>query len=693
MSGIRRSTTSGYTYSFEKAGSFGVFSSNGSVPVEYMMTSFSVDDLAHLSYSKDINTDLNLDYLIQRDIDEERARVEISQYISSSEDKVQKDIVFLPPLLVSIVNVDSNNRLIDYYPDCVLELKDDNGKIFERTWTSIFKIRNFEIPNGKTISIHHYERENKNTNITIDINQAIININSTREDVAGARLVVIDGQHRLFALNYLRKEYPEKIKNIVIPVCIVYSPCSTLNHSEKEKIPTIPEVLRNLFVDINSTVERVSGHFLTLLSDRTLSSIICREFCKDILKEKKEYGLGLIEWNTKKHKESLEISRDYTITSIGVINNILEDCFGTRNGIKVLISILGIGEQGVEFDFSDFENESDNENENDDDVSPPNIPDTFPWSGFLSKHKPVLTNLVNKTITKSLVTLFFEVNFYSKYYNNIVDIFNQKEAQVKSDRSCDSGVFEFARKHILLNDPETKKSLPITNELISSLKLEKEKSIPSLASKSIFHKAMIESWFLLCSKLIAQKKDWRNADNIIKHCIESAFNPSTQLFNIQRLYIQDTIYINQRIKVTKAARRQIVRLIFSQLLLKPNMERLISELNIDIETQDILVKFSRGEVGAYLNHMSKDKINIFTKTFRSNFNLDEIDRDRLIAAEINRSKEIKQSNSSNVFTEFDKLVKLHTKEGIANAYQDLIICLKSNDFDFSIDSEPFDDEI
>ncbi|EBD0801579.1 hypothetical protein FHD82_13055, partial [Salmonella enterica] len=398
MSGIRRSTTTGYTYAFEKAGSFGIFSSNGSVPVEYMMTSFSVDDLAQLSYSKDINTDLNFDYLIQRDIDEERARVEISQYISSSEDRVQKDIVFLPPLLVSIVNVDSNNKLIDYYPNCSLNSTDDNGVIFERVWPGIFKIRNFEIQNGKAISVKYYDSEIKDEVITVDINQAIININSTREGVAGARLVVIDGQHRLFALNYLRKEHPDKIKNIVVPVCIVYSPYSTLINSAVVQVPTIPEVLRNLFVDINSTVERVSGHFLTLLSDRTLGSIICREFCKKILSERQEYGLGLIEWNTKKHKESLEISRDYTITSIGVINNILEDCFGTRNGIKILTSILGIQESATEFDFSEFENDEDDEENI---VS--NIPETFPWSGFLSKHKPILTKLVNETLTKTLV--------------------------------------------------------------------------------------------------------------------------------------------------------------------------------------------------------------------------------------------------------------------------------------------------
>lgn len=653
-----------------------------------MMTSFSVDDLAELSYSKDINTDLNFDYLIQRDIDEERARVEISQYISSSEDRVQKDIVFLPPLLVSIVNVDSNNKLIDYYPNCSLNSTDDNGVIFERVWPGIFKIRNFEIQNGKAISVKYYGSEIKDEVITVDINQAIININSTREGVAGARLVVIDGQHRLFALNYLRKEHPDKIKNIVVPVCIVYSPYSTLINSTVVQVPTIPEVLRNLFVDINSTVERVSGHFLTLLSDRTLGSIICREFCKKILSERQEYGLGLIEWNTKKHKESLEISRDYTITSIGVINNILEDCFGTRNGIKILTSILGIQESATEFDFSEFEDDEDDE---DNIVS--NIPETFPWSGFLSKHKPILTKLVNETLTKTLVTLFFETKCFADYYDNLRGFFEEQEAKIKSNRSCDSGVFYFAKKHILLNDPETKKSLPLINELISELKSRKEKIVPSLASKSICHKAMVEAWFLLCSKIIAHKKDLKIVDKIIQYCVESAFSPNVQLFNEQRLFIQDTIYINQRIKVTKVARRQIVRLFFSQLLLKANIERLVNDLKIDNELQDVLINFAKSEVGAYLNQMSKDKTNTFIKTFRSNYNLDDIDRDKLLAAEANRTKEIKQKNASEVYTEFDDLVKFYTKEGIVNAYQDLTNCLKSNDFDFSFDNEPFDDEI
>ncbi|MXP49292.1 hypothetical protein FD733_07390 [Pantoea sp. Eser] len=172
---------------------------------------------------------------------------------------------------------------------------------------------------------------------------------------------------------------------------------------------------------------------------------------------------------------------------------------------------------------------------------------------------------------------------------------------------------------------------------------------------------MIEAWFLLCSKFIAHKQEVKLADKIIQYCIESAFAPNVQLFNEQRLYMQDTIYMNQLIKVTKVARRQIVRLIFSQLLLKHNFERLVHELEIENELQYVFIHFAKNEVGAFLTQMSKDKVNTFIKTFRINYNINYINREKLIAAEANRIKEIKENNVNEVYTEFDSLVKLYTK--------------------------------
>ena len=57
---MRRSNKDGFQFNFSKAGSFGIFQSNGSVPIEYIMTSFSLDELTHLSFAKDVNTVLDL---------------------------------------------------------------------------------------------------------------------------------------------------------------------------------------------------------------------------------------------------------------------------------------------------------------------------------------------------------------------------------------------------------------------------------------------------------------------------------------------------------------------------------------------------------------------------------------------------------------------------------------------------------
>ena len=86
-----------FDYSFKRTGAFGVFKSNGSMPAEYLMTTFTIEEIPNLSLARDINSSLNFDYLIQRDIDQERALSEISRYITSVDGATQKEIVFLPP--------------------------------------------------------------------------------------------------------------------------------------------------------------------------------------------------------------------------------------------------------------------------------------------------------------------------------------------------------------------------------------------------------------------------------------------------------------------------------------------------------------------------------------------------------------------------------------------------------------------
>lgn len=282
-------------------------------------------------------------------------------------------------------------------------------------------------------------------NKTIDFGQSKIEINLTKKKVKGGKLVVIDGQHRLYALEHLRVHEYKKVENIVLPVCIIYSPHSCLCFGNEAIMPpSIPSFMRSLFVDVNSTVERVSGHFLILLQDNTLGSIICRDFCNNILSNNKlgTEALALVEWNTKNHKESLTITREHTLTSIGVINSAFEEVFKTQSGIKLISDIIGLNKDSSAFDFGVDEYDQMNV-----------MPKDFPWRDFSLQHKARLTELVNATITNCLVRIFFETKHYKLAFNLFSKELKDVIGAVITNRDPLSDSAEIVRNHLLYNDP------------------------------------------------------------------------------------------------------------------------------------------------------------------------------------------------------------------------------------------------
>lgn len=675
----RRSNSSAYNYGFHKSGAFGVFKSNNSLPIEFLMTSFSLDDLASLSYARDINTKLNFDYLIQRDIDEERARDEISQYLAAGEGRLQKEIVFLPPILVAIVKVDEQDSLVDYYPACdFIETADENGDVYEREWPGLFKIENYPLSNGSNFD---FECNGNILQHKIDYEQAKLKVNITRKTVSGGRLVVIDGQHRLCALNYLKSNYREAVEGISVPVCIVYSPLSCENKSDDVSIPNIAEVLRNLFVDVNATVERVSGHFLTLLSDQTLGSIICRELCKKSLQDAGELGLGLIEWNTKKHKESLEISREHTITSIGVINNALDECFKTKSGVRLISEIISLNKSDFTFDFG--------EDEYDEQIP---LPEYFPWRDFLSRHKKDLTELVNSSITPSIYTLFFGDNsIYKNYINEFHHYFVAKKERFKDDRSINAGIFETVKNHILLNDPLEKSSHSMLNEVLADIKAIRENSLADFARKGIFQKALLEAWSLICAKFILKKINLKKIPLYLNEFVSNCFTWENNIFDSRHMYLQDTIFNGQKIKVTKVAKRQIIRLILAQAAAPKMSGTLINNHGIDDDELAVLTEMAKMEAGNYIQQMASDKKKAFEKSYKTNFSIDAFERDELYEAELKRSEEIKASKNSDEISGFEKLVAKHTFNDIKSSYEGLVNVLGFNDISYSFGYEVEDE--
>ncbi|PTT46128.1 hypothetical protein DBR09_12615 [Aeromonas sp. HMWF016] len=671
---MRRVASSGCRYDFEKRGAFGVFRSNGSIPIEYIMTTFDINEIVQLSFARDVNTELNFDYLIQRDIDEERALAEISQYIASSPEKIQKDVIFLPPLLAAVVSVDDKNNLDDYYPNCKFTRNvDDFGDIYEREWNRVFKIENYPKDDGRNINFSTCDGEN---NISVDIESAKIKLNITPNGVKGARLVVIDGQHRLFALSYLRENMRNLVEDLIVPVCIVYPSGSFSTNSNIDAQPKVPQVLRSLFVDVNSTVERVSGHFLTLLSEQTLGSIICREFCKTVLLEKGVEGLGLVEWNTKKHKESLEISREHTITSIGVINSAFDDVFKTKNGVKLLINILNVFKRGVDFDFGRDEYDE-----------PLPIPEYFPWRDYQSVHKEFLSGLVNEIITPLLINVFFETDFFKSYHNKIKSYFTIREQELKAERSYEASYFNEVKNYYLYNKPFSEGARVSFGNVRLDIQDIINSTIPSFSRKSIFQKAVIEAWTIICAKFIINKVSLDNVPSILVFCINNSFDLKLDIFNERHLYLQDTIYSGSRIKVTRTSRRQIARLILSNCV---NTNKLDFLGNLE---KEILLSLAESEIGGYISQMGSDKRKVFEASYRTNFSLSMFDRERLIHAEESKSKNIKKtvSDAGSFTSEFDEIISELISDDLKNSYNDLSNTIAFNNFVLSNDDAQEDD--
>ncbi|WP_330982109.1 MULTISPECIES: hypothetical protein [Enterobacterales] len=660
-----------HNYNFTRMGSLGSFTPLDAQPLEFIMTSMKIEDIFNLSFAKDIQeSKRDFDALIQRDIDEDRARKDICNYISPTEQKVN-GVTFLPPLIVSIIEVDDNNNIQPFYPDLKVTLKPDefDGTLL-REWKGLFKITSYlDEANGAPFFIESLS-DQKN----IDINNAKLEM-FIPSSGKGGRLVVIDGQHRLYALKHLRQYEKEKVKNVTVPVCIIYSPFST--QTMKQEISTfsdVPGVLRKLFVDINSTVEKVSGHYLTLLSDDNLGSVICREFCSSVLKDDKygEYGLGVIEWNTKNHKESLTISRKHSTTSIGVLYSALEDNLSKSKGaLAALNSILNLESIPKQISSSDL----DLDNFDTDDVS-----EEYPWRDFQSISKVCLKEKINTEIVDGLKRIFFEPTSYLKSFEIYKNLVETKLKVIKENRDIYTECAEHIQNYYLKNQPIPKAQeveLKCKNklaELNDWFTVERELQVDRIYFLSVFQKAYISA-YIDWLKIFSGKEECvatRN-DSFIKFA-NIVMDKDLSLFDSSMSYIQGTIYDGPKIRATKACIKQIKNLFLALLGNEKIVEALRADFGFDTKIASSLINLGLESGKKFFTSMKSDKEKSFAKNYKHNFNVSvesklklteaEKARDMLIGTDSDQEKRLEAN------IDFENLIKNLVRE-------DLIISLKA----------------
>ncbi|MEX2258534.1 MAG: hypothetical protein WD672_07475 [Woeseia sp.] len=331
-------------YNFVRRGSFGRFQTGDSFPVEYLMTTFTPAEASErLTFARDISTaHLDFELLMQRDIDEDRVREDMEPYLNRRKQPIseRRDVVFFPPLLAAIVPVEEE-RMLELYSD---EAFDSSGtKYTKREWSPFFKLTYMNSTRPDALRLSKGESV-----ATVDRQQVEMSLRIPGSDQKGVKLVVIDGQHRLLAIQRVLQSAREQLKDLILPVCIVFPPLATARTKkelEPAAIMTVPQVFRSLFVDVNETMRNVGGHFTILLSDDYIPDLVCRHFCAGVLRDRGEKYLATVEWNIKTRKQSYDLNREYSLTSIGILSKSLKAVLSKVARLKYVLNIPEVEEQ------------------------------------------------------------------------------------------------------------------------------------------------------------------------------------------------------------------------------------------------------------------------------------------------------------------------------------------------------------
>lgn len=686
----RRTKKKVINYNYDKFGATGAFVTETATPVEYFLTSIPINQIEDLCFARDVESKTkNFDYLIQRDIDEERARKDICSYLVDNE---KGKTIFLPPLIAAVVGVDNDGVIEDYYPDCQVSLNGkkltDSNEKFEdeheviREWAGLFKLTTVvDEKLGTKINT-----DQLTSHIPVDIQQANFKMMLTKT-TTGGRLVVIDGQHRLFALKYLMANEPAKVKNLTIPLCIMYSPLSTNeNKTIIEELPTITNVLRKLFVDVNSTVEKVSGHFLTLLSDDNLGSIVCRDFCSKVHTEgtNNGRGLGLVEWNTKNDKESKTISRVHSITSIGVIYDTLEKLFYSKKGVDSLKILLGNSEL----------NNSESEEIKD---------EYLPWTGFDNNYRNELRSIAKNEIVEHLFSLFFKPLVYKesiKIFNELID---NKLEELKEKRDASSNCIPYVANYYLYNDPipdfdsntETSKCKSILKEMNQWVFEQLNSRSNPTAYFSVYQKSMIHGWVELNQLCKSAGLPKSSVTDIYICLMDFALERNLNLFEYSQVYMQDNIFAGPRIKATQTTINQFKHLTIAFLGNDVVLGNLKSQLNLSQESLEHLKKIGKEYASQFFKKLITEKEKSFSKNYKHNYSLTNEQKRELNEAEHIRNNDIYSTDDSaskvEAVVDFDNLVKRMIKNDLKECARVLSIKLNYSDFFYLVNLNEAED--
>ena len=297
------SATSGYTadYTYVR----GAYAIGPERLPYYAMTMSVADADMHLVLARDVVFDVNrpakLEELFQRDLDVERARSEIQTYLKRPE-----SLKFFNSLTAVLLPVEAGDAPVpmDNYPATDPSAPDPPAE--ERlTRVDVGPIQIREMEGG--------------------------DVGLIRWNTARIKPVVIDGQHRLFALRELLADaafvkYLSPHTTRIPILVLVLDPRA--GYQPPEGGPSgVLSACRTIFIDINKNAKRVEGARLALLNDRSVPDCSMRLLLTDeigvdsgaITDRSGQIPLALVDW----HSENAKFDRSLYLSSVLVLRDVV----------------------------------------------------------------------------------------------------------------------------------------------------------------------------------------------------------------------------------------------------------------------------------------------------------------------------------------------------------------------------------
>lgn len=599
-------------YDVHHVGSFGRFFSGGSFPVDYLQASFTASDLMDLTFAQDLHPEgQDFELLMQRDIDKDRVLKQVVPYLSPSDARANNErAIFFPPILVAIVPV-RNQEMQPFYPD---EVVTTDSEALYREWPGLLKLQ-FYLDSSVNAYSQTLLKDGSLTEFLVEKAPVRLSVRKPKGNEEGASLVVIDGQHRLAALKHVYKTNPGVLNGVCVPVCILFPPNSTRaykEHSLAKEVLSVQAVFRSLFVDVNTTMQHVGGHFSILLSDTSLSGVVCRKFCDYILKKYESKGLAQIEWNIKFKKDATVINRSYSVTSIGILDKALTRAFYGAAKASLLSFVLALPEIEAELRAAESENDEDDAK-------------TIEWDKFSIQQKALLEEQVSKHLIPCLEAIFFG----AEGYRSLVEKFNEAMTSLESerDKSINPDFYSAAIQQILEYKPIEESSRRAKDLYVSferGIESSNEGHIESLLQYAIIQRGILDAWAILLDKLKDQAVTPLDITKAFVKIVDSTFRSDGELFKPQRLYMQYTVWEGVNIKPIEETRTAISNCILTMLATDSVAESFVAELGVENNRAKLIARLHSlgvAKAGDFIGQYHKFRQKYFLKAYKVEFAL------------------------------------------------------------------------